>query len=315
MAKSLQLKALRFAVRIGNRVAPGLIARAMFRLFSTPPRTRNLSEKEAAMTQRAEQRLAAARAQDMAYRKGPRFDDAGHDQTRDMPKAETLRYYVFEPETVTANTRTVVLLHGWTGRSAFMLGFVGPLLTQNFRVLALDLPAHGASSARQLHLPKAVNALSELHGETGPWHGIIAHSFGGAVACALASGAILTFTKIPLKRLVLIAAPHSMQWIFHGFGRAVGLNRRSQALFDGLVRSLAGRALTEFESRDMLREAGVPTLLLHAPDDKEVPYSGAQSMADAHSKVTLLPMPGLGHRRILYSSQTIRAATEFMAEM
>ncbi len=315
MVKSFSLKALRLAVRVGNSLAPGLTAKATFRLFCTPPRPRRLSQKEAAMTQRAEQRLASAQAMDLAYRKGPYFDDAGRDQTRDAPKDQTLRYYVFKPETVTAETQTVVLLHGWTGKSAFMLGFVGPLLTKNFRVLAVDLPAHGVSSARQLHLPKAVNALSELHQQTGPWHSIIAHSFGGAVACVLVSGFIPSFAKVPLKRLVLIATPHSMHWIFHGFGRAVGLNQRSQALFDGLVHPLAGRPLDAFESRDMLRAADVPTLVMHAPDDKEVPYSGAQSMADAHSKVTLLPMPGLGHRRILYSSQTIRAATEFMTNV
>ncbi len=312
MVKSFNLKALRLAVRVGNIVAPGLAAKATFKLFCTPPRPRRLSQKEAAMTQRAEQRLASARAMDLPYRKGPYFDDVGRDQTRDAPRDETLRYYVFEPEMVTADTQTVVLLHGWTGKSAFMLGFVGPLLAKNFRVLAVDLPAHGASSARQLHLPKAANALSELHQQTGPWHSIIAHSFGGAVACVLVSGFIPSFAKVPLKRLVLIATPHSMQWIFHGFGRAVGLNQRSQALFDGLVRPLAGRPLDEFESKDMLRAADVPTLIMHAPDDKEVPYSGAELMADGQRCVTLLPMPGLGHRRILYAAKTIRAATAFV---
>ncbi|MEH6727055.1 MAG: alpha/beta fold hydrolase, partial [Hyphomicrobiales bacterium] len=289
MVKSFNLKALRLAVRVGNIVAPGLTARTTFKLFCTPPRTRRLSQKEASMTQRAEQRLASARAMDLPYRKGPCFDAAGRDLTQDTPKDEALRYYVFEPETVTADTQTVVLLHGWTGKSAFMLGFVGPLLAKNFRVLAVDLPAHGASSARQLHLPKAVNALSELHQHTGPWHSIIAHSFGGAVACVLASGFIPSFAKVPLKGLVLIATPHSMQWIFHGFGRAVGLNQRSQALFDGLVRPLAGRPLVEFESRDMLRAADVPTLLMHAPDDKEVPYFGAELMAEAQRSVALMP--------------------------
>lgn len=314
MVKSLGLKALRIAVRVGNIVAPTLTARTTFKLFCTPPRSRSLSHKETAMTQRAEQRLSAARAMDLAYRKGPYFDDAGHDQTQDAPKDETLRYYVFEPETVAADTKTVVLLHGWTGKSAFMLGFASPLLAKNYRVLAVDLPAHGASSARQLHLPKAVNALSELHQHTGPWHSIISHSFGSAVACVLASGFIPSFEKVPLKRLVLIAGPHSMQWIFHGFGRAIGLNGRTQKLFDGLVRPLAGRPLSEFEGAHMLRDSAVPTLLLHAPDDKEVPFSGAEIMAETNETVSLVPLPGLGHRRILYAAATIRAATGFVSD-
>lgn len=312
MVKSFNLKALRLAVKVGNILAPVLTAKATFRLFCTPPRSRILSQKETSMTKRAEQRLATASALDVAYRKGPYFNDAGVDQTQHASKDEMLRYYAFEPETVTEETKTLVLLHGWTGKSAFMLGFVGPLLAKNYRVLAVDLPAHGASSARQLHLPKAVNALSELHDHTGPWHGIIAHSFGSAVACVLTSGFIPSFSKVDVKRLVLIASPHSMQWIFHGFGRAIGLNQRTQPLFDGLVTPLAGRPLSEFEGAEMLREAAVPTLLLHAPDDKEVPFSGAEYMAEMNDTVTLLPLPGLGHRRILYAASTIRAAAGFI---
>lgn len=314
MVKSFGLKAIRFAVGIGNHVAPALTADKTFKMFCTPPQTRRLSEKEVAMSGRAEQRLAAARAINVPYREGPYFDDAGIDVTRDAPKTQSLRCYVFDPDTVTGDTKTMVLIHGWTGKSAFMLGFVGPLLAKGFRVLVVDLPAHGDSSARRLHLPKAVNALNELHEKTGPWHGIIAHSFGGAVACVLASGFVASIPKVPLERLVLIAVPHSMQWAFHRFGSAIGLNQRTQRLFDALVKPLAGRPLCDFESLDMLREAAVPTLLLHAPDDKEVPFSEAENMADGTDKITLLPLPGLGHRRILYAAKTIRAATGFVFE-
>lgn len=312
MVTSTALKALRFAVSISNVLAPALTARTTFRLFCTPPRSNALSDRETAMTRRAEKRLAAATRMDVPYRDGPHFDADGTDRTRDAAKDQNLRSYVFDPETVSDATKTVVLVHGWTGRSSYMLSFASPLLARNYRVVAVDLPAHGESSARQLHLPKAVNALSELHRRTGPWHSIIAHSFGGAVACALVSGLIPVFAKVPLQRLVLIATPHSMQWIFHGFGRAVGLNRKTQSLFDGLVMPLAGRPLAHFEGAEMLQEASVPTLLLHAPDDREVPFSGAQAMAAISGNVTLQPMPGLGHRRILYAPDTIRAATEFV---
>ncbi len=306
------LKALRFAVSVGNVLAPALTARTAFRLFCTPPRSNALSERERAMTQRAEKRLAAATQMDVPYRDGPCFDGDGIDQTQGAANDQHLRSYIFDPESVSDATKTVVLVHGWTGRSSYMLSFATPLLAKGYRVVAVDLPAHGNSSARQLHLPKAVNAMSELHQRTGPWHSIIAHSFGGAVACTLVSGLIPVFAKVPLKRLVLIATPHSMQWIFHGFGRAVGLNRKTQTLFDELVVPLAGRPLEHFEGVDMLQEACVPTLLLHAPDDKEVPFSGAQAMAATGRHVTLQPMPGLGHRRILYAPDTIRAATEFV---
>jgi pimeloyl-ACP methyl ester carboxylesterase len=195
----------------------------------------------------------------------------------------------------------------------FMTAFVAPLTEAGFDVVICDLPGHGDSSGRRLHIPLAVAALQALHGLTGPWHAIVGHSFGGAIAPALLGGLVAHHPPIAVERLVLIAAPHSMPRIFHGFGQAVGLNARSQGWFDANVRRLTGRDLSEFESCEVLRATGVPTLVLHAQNDKEVPYASAEALAAVGETVTLMPLPGLGHRRILYAPATVRATVGFIA--
>ena len=40
----------------------------------------------------------------------------------------------------------VLLMHGWGGARAQMTGFVNPLLSAGFRVIAYDQPAHGESA-------------------------------------------------------------------------------------------------------------------------------------------------------------------------
>jgi pimeloyl-ACP methyl ester carboxylesterase len=85
----------------------------------------------------------------------------------------------------------VLLLHG-IASSAWSWWRVAPLLAaRGHRVLALDMPGHGASDASDDHRIEAVArmagaalALPELQGAA-----VIGHSWGGAVALAIASGA------------------------------------------------------------------------------------------------------------------------------
>jgi pimeloyl-ACP methyl ester carboxylesterase len=292
----MAIEALRFLrplVKAGSLVAPRMTGHMMFRLFCTPPSLKGLDAAQREMIARAESRLAH----------GERFT---------LPfEGGALWCYRFRPET--ADTRgTVLLLHGWTGRAAFMSAFVQPLVNAGFEVVALDLPAHGSSSGKQLHVPLGVAALHALLAITGPWRGIIAHSFGGAIATSLVAGTIKGLPAVPLERLVLIATPGSIPELFAHFGRTIGLSARAQHYFDGRVLHLAKRPLADFVGRDLLRAAGVKTLVMHAPDDKEVDYSHAVAMAEAGDHITLVTMPGLGHRRILYATATVKQALAFV---
>jgi len=123
-----------------------------------------------------------------------------------------------------------------------MTAFVAPLTEAGFDVIACDLPGHGETSGKRLHIPLAIAALQALHAETVPWYVTIGHSFGSAIAPALTGGLVEGQPAIKISRLVLIAAPHSMPRIFHGFGAAVGLTASSQSWFDANVTRLKGRA-------------------------------------------------------------------------
>ncbi len=289
------LRVIRPLVKVGSRVAPRLTGNLAFRAFCTPPRVGGISGAQRKLVEKAEARLAGAESRRIRFEGG------------------TIQAYRFA--TGAAKRRgTVALVHGWTGRAAFMSAFVEPLNTDGFDVVALDLPGHGRSSGRTLHVPLGVAALQALHWEFGPWHGIVAHSFGGALANVLVAGGIPRFPAIDIMRLVLIATPSSMPDIFAWYGEAIGLSESSRRWLDANVLRLAGRELSEFEGDAMLRASGTPTLVLHAPDDKEVAFANAERFAAAGPHVSLKALKGLGHRRILYAPQTVEAARAFLAD-
>jgi pimeloyl-ACP methyl ester carboxylesterase len=287
------LKVIRPFVKIGSYFAPRLTGNLAFRLFCFPPKAGNLNETQKKLIVRAEARLADAERLRVPLNKG---------------WVETYRF----PTTQAVSQGTVLLLHGWTSRAAFMTAFIEPLQSNGFDVLVIDLPGHGLSSGRELNVALGVAALHAVQSKFGAWYGIIAHSFGGAVATSFVSGAIKPYPAISVNRLALIATPNSIPDLFQWFGNAIGLTRKGQESFNANVLKLSGNTLDFFIGENLLRQAGIKTLVLHAPDDKEVTYSNAEGLAAAGSHVTLQPMPGLGHRRILYAPSTVSAVLPFL---
>jgi pimeloyl-ACP methyl ester carboxylesterase len=293
------LQVMRQLVRASAIVAPRTTGNLMFERFCTPTRARRLSEGEQNASQLARELMRRATTSDVSY------------EGRGFPGG-TIRTYRFTSSR-TPSRGAVLLLHGWTARAFFMTAFVAPLNDAGFDVIACDLPGHGDASGRKMHLPLAIAALHALHATTGPWYGLVGHSFGGAIAPALIGGMVEGYPELHVSRMVLIAAPHSIPELFQQFGSAVGLTPQSQHWFNANVERLAKRKLATFESLDVLRRVRTPTLILHAPNDKEVPFISAEVLDSAGDHVTVTAMPGLGHRRILYAPETLTATAQFIA--
>jgi pimeloyl-ACP methyl ester carboxylesterase len=290
------MKVIRPIVRLTSTVSPGITGRLAFRLFCTPVAKAPVRESNPVIA-RAKALFAGADIREVPHGCGfvrvARFEPEG--QFQDQPRG------------------TVLLVHGWAGEALFMAGFVTPLLERGYRVLALDLPAHGGSSGRRLTFPLGVEAVLAATRGYGPLAGIIGHSFGGAVSVVSASGGVPAYPALSVKRIVTVAAPRAMGPYGEAFSRMVGLTAKGHQAFEGEVMALTGRPMSSFSSRDHLAALAVPTLLIHAPDDKEIPYADAEAMAEAGPHVTLMPAPGLGHRRILFSSMVHEAAADFIA--
>jgi pimeloyl-ACP methyl ester carboxylesterase len=284
------LRVIRPVVAAASFVSPRLAGAVAFRAFCRPPGDGRPGTPLRKAVDRAEARIAGAERIPVPFPGG------------------VVQAYRFAARN--GSGRSVLLVHGWTSRAAFMSSVVEPLTGLGFDVVAVDLPGHGRSSGRTLHLPLGIAALRAVHETLGNWHAIVGHSFGGALATFLVSGALAD--PVPVEKLVLIGTPHSMEAVFRSFGSTFGLSPRGQHWFEENVPRLTGSPLSSFEVPAHLARTGTPTLVLHAPDDKEVPFASAQALAAAGPHVTLQALPGLGHRRILGGAATIAAAAAFL---
>lgn len=294
---SFGLRVTRTLFDVADHIAPSLAGRIAFRLFTRTKKPTRLSAREREVLATTADFMATARHHRLAMGR------------------RCIAAYEFRPKTVFPAARTVLVVHGWHSRTEHMRGVIEALLEQGFRVVAIDLPGHGNSTGRMLHLAKAVEAASLAAQWFGPFAAIVGHSFGGAVAVNAAVGSIAGVAPVAADRLVLIAAPSSMPAIFDDFSRFLNLGPRAQTALAGEVLRIAGRPLSTYVGAEQIETMPIPTLVIHAPDDREVSFEAAKAFERAGAHVALMEAPGLGHRRILADQRVAAAAAAFAADI
>lgn len=289
------LQVTRLGFGIYGRIAPKRAGRAAFKLFCRTPARKPKTKSYASRLALAEPKLARAQRLDIATDRG------------------MFTSYLFEPEKPVPAGTTSLVVHGWGSRAADMLALVDRLLEAGERVVAIDLPGHGASPGRALNMVQAIAAVDAAWRQYGPFNAMIGHSFGGAVIVNAAAGAVPGYPAHQPEKLVTIASPHSMTDVFDGFGTAVGLPPAVRNAMDDEVLRLACRPLATFDTPRLLHDMKIPALVIHARDDKEVSVKSAEAKAKAGPHVTLHWADGLGHRRIIASADVAERVARFVA--
>ncbi|WP_269929586.1 alpha/beta hydrolase [Aminobacter sp. HY435] len=292
---SIGLKVIRGLVGVGEVVSPRLAGRAAFELFRRTPPQRSLSDGERRAIGRASAFMSEAR------------------HHRIKTSAGCVAVHEFRPRQMRSKG-TVLMIHGWRSRTEYMRALIEGYVSAGHKVVSLDLPGHGGSPGRALDMGKAVEAVSLAGQWFGPFAAIVGHSFGGAIAVNAAAGTVSGFAAVPAERLVLIAAPNSMPRLFEEFGRYLDLGARTQKAMEQQVERVTGRPLAQFVSSRLLARLPIPVMVMHAPDDHEVPAAEAHAMAAAGNHVRMFWADGLGHRRILSDATVVRTAIDFVTD-
>ena len=204
----------------------------------------------------------------------------------------------------------VLLVHGWAGRGAQLGAFVAPLLERGHAVVAFDGPAHGRSPGWQTNPLDFAAAVQRVAEHVGPLDAVVAHSFG-AVATTIALGGGLA-----AARVAYLGATSGADQAVRGFARILAL---PDAVVRDLRRRLEGRFGADIWQRISTvaiapRLWGVPALVVHDTEDRDVPHAAAAALADAWPGAELVTTRGLGHRRILRDPEVIARVVSFLSD-
>ncbi|MFT3762506.1 MAG: alpha/beta fold hydrolase [Pseudoxanthomonas sp.] len=277
-----RLSLLRVGMRTLGAIHTGLAARAMDRIWFDAPRTRPKPDARARL-------------------------DAG----------ERLEFKVHGHRVATWSWGTgpaVLLLHGWGGHAGQMHAFVDPLLDASLRVVAFDAPAHGESGRSRLgghrvSFFEISEVLQVVAASAGPLAGIVAHSGG----CAAAALAMRQGWEAPAK--IAFVSPFALPSSAIGaFAQAIGANERVAERFRSGVERRFGCPWSYFDIPGLPEHLKTrPLLVVHDAEDREVPFTHGQAVADAWPQARLVATRGLGHRRLLQDPAVVSCIVGFIA--
>ncbi|MBX3635211.1 MAG: alpha/beta fold hydrolase [Rubrivivax sp.] len=226
-----------------------------------------------------------------------------------LPGATALRLPTAEVELAAlaaGSGPTVLLVHGWEGQASDLQAIADALLAHGHRVVALDLPAHGASGGRRTSIPASARALLQAGPALGPLHAVVAHSVGSAVAVtAMARG-------LAVGRAALLAAPAFYADHARGFARQLGLDATGTAQMIERLRD-EGVDVDAIAAPKLVGAFTQPALYIHSADDRVVPIADARAGCAAWPGARLWRVDGLGHRRLLGEPAVVAAVAAFVA--
>ena len=274
----LKLGMMRAAFALGGRFAPRQTVESAARLFATPYASSRSRARAVRTDDEMQRREIAVGQQDIAtYVWG--------DPTRE-PYA--------------------LLVHGWSSFGLRFQPWVPRLRQAGLAVVTFDQPGHGYSTGELCTLPDFINTIHAIGRRYGTAALGVGHSMGGA-AVTLAQG-----ESWHAERVVVIAPPADLSVQAERFMRHMHLGEHLRERFFGWHERTTGVNVHDLEVRLHLPALGLPCLIVHDLDDREVSWGDGELYARHWHNARLLTTQGLGHHRVLDAPEVIEAVLAFV---
>jgi pimeloyl-ACP methyl ester carboxylesterase len=203
----------------------------------------------------------------------------------------------------------ILLMHGWGGSRAQMTGFVDPLLSAGYRVVAYDQPAHGESDGKLTNLLEIAPTMDIIAKKEGSFDAIVAHSFGTLIT----SYALVKRNFPPPARLVYFGAFNELLDSLPRFQAISGLpDEIIQGFRVMLNENFGSGVLEEIVHEKLAPQINIPALMFHDTADNVTPVEDSRAIARAWKNARFIETEGLGHRGALQSKEIHEQVVEFL---
>jgi len=204
------------------------------------------------------------------------------------------------------STKSVLLVHGWSGRATQFYALAPGLEKAGYKVFSFTAPAHGSSDDEETHMLEFADCIKYLHEKYGPFDAMIGHSIGGmAILNAIEQG-------VKTNKIVLLGVPGYIKDVVADFCHRLGLNKKVEQKLLSYLRTQYGDDIEAFSTTRLAEKMNIPGLIIHDVDDRDVDIEFARQNHKVWPKSKLVETNGLGHRLILSDANVIKKITEFI---
>lgn len=207
--------------------------------------------------------------------------------------------------------KLVILVHGWDSNAGSMGALARSLAFEGYRVVALDLPAHGHSTLTHTNLRECREALCALIYQLRPSEpfSIVSHSFGSAVASMALAG-----TRYTLDNFIMLTSPNRLLDVFDEFKNQIALGDEAYQEVLRLATSLLKEPVEFVQVETKAKKINYRNLtILHDPQDKILPYESSERLSNALPNTKLITLKKMGHYRMLWNAEVISTVISELA--
>lgn len=192
-----------------------------------------------------------------------------------------------------SSEKSVLLVHGWSGRATQVAHLAKPLLEAGYKVISFDAPAHGKSNGRHSHFlefAEIILQIKSLHPEIKT---VIGHSMGAtAVAHAIKQG-------LKIDKAIIIGAPAKTSWVLNSYCNQINVSFKVERLIKKQIETKFDIKFDDLGLEHLAKEINIPGLIIHCEDDVDTHVKDAYLIHSNWKNSTLAITKKLGHRRIL----------------
>jgi len=175
-----------------------------------------------------------------------------------ISKGKNIKTYIWNE----TGKKVILLLHGWESNSARWRFLLPDLIKNDFKVVAIDAPAHGDSGHQLFSILKYADAVDATVNRFKPNH-IIGHSLGGSTLCYY-----LAHYKVPsFDKVILMGVPSRLSQLTGIYNRLLGLSTRTIRNMEQYFEKTYQAKIDYYTNSEFCKKIKIPTLIIHDKDD------------------------------------------------
>jgi esterase/lipase len=186
--------------------------------------------------------------------------------------------------------QTVLLVHGWESNSGRWKNMIQRLQHEDYNIVALDAPAHGASGSSSFNAILYSKFIAVVAKKFNPKI-LIGHSVGGMAISFFIKNS--SYTKS--EKIVFLGVPSGFPGILKNYTDLMGYNERISKGLERYIQKKFNQPSSHFNTSHFINHINAKGLIIHDENDPVIPFSDALEIQSAFKNSKLITTKGLGH--------------------